>query len=285
MAKKTRAAFKMRSSNSTPFKHMGSSPVKGKLDDLISNFGVDLKSLGDRAEKWKEKRKEKSQEKGDDGLTNFERHWQEKKSRKAGESKFQADVRRKREKRAEEKKDYKKRTSGIDPSNKTKMVNVVVDGVVKSVPAEDRFKYESVKRVKSTPKNNNKKKKKVVKPTKLSASGTEARRKEYDAKGWQYDDTIKGYNRDGTKKKKKVKKVITNEEIDAALNKYTEENPAVIVTPTVTEEKSGKKKGFDYSNNKFDYSSPIEKKSPYEKGIGKYAKKAKGKRGYKMKRK
>ena len=30
---------------------------------------------------------------------------------------------------------------------------------------------------------------------------------------------------------------------------------------------------------------PIEKKSPYKKGIGKYAKKAKGNRGYKMKRK
>ena len=46
-----------------------------------------------------------------------------------------------------------------------------------------------------------------------------------------------------------------------------------------------KKKGFDYSDNEFDYSSPIEKKSPYKKGIGKYAKKAKGSRGYKMKRK
>ena len=31
--------------------------------------------------------------------------------------------------------------------------------------------------------------------------------------------------------------------------------------------------------------SPIEKVSPYKKGIGKYTKKAKGKRGYKMKRK
>ena len=43
MAKKTRVAFKMRSSNSTPFKQMGSSPVKGKLDDLIKNFGAELK--------------------------------------------------------------------------------------------------------------------------------------------------------------------------------------------------------------------------------------------------
>ena len=33
------------------------------------------------------------------------------------------------------------------------------------------------------------------------------------------------------------------------------------------------------------FDSPVEKKSPYKKGIGKYTKKAKGNRGYKMKRK
>jgi len=33
------------------------------------------------------------------------------------------------------------------------------------------------------------------------------------------------------------------------------------------------------------YNSPVEKKSPYKKGLGKYAKQAKGSRGYKMKRK
>tara|TARA_R110000824_G_C15067942_1_gene663111 strand:- start:42 stop:842 length:801 start_codon:yes stop_codon:yes gene_type:complete len=31
-------------------------------------------------------------------------------------------------------------------------------------------------------------------------SGSEGRKAEYDAKGWKYDDTIKGYNRDGSKK-------------------------------------------------------------------------------------
>ena len=36
---------------------------------------------------------------------------------------------------------------------------------------------------------------------------------------------------------------------------------------------------------KIDYITPIQKKSPYKKGIGKYTKKAKGSRGYKMKRK
>ena len=35
-------------------------------------------------------------------------------------------------------------------------------------------------------------------------SGSEGRKAEYDAKGWKYDDTIKGYNRDGSSTTKKV---------------------------------------------------------------------------------
>ena len=37
------------------------------------------------------------------------------------------------------------------------------------------------------------------------AIGSKTRKDQYDAKGWKYDDTIKGYNRDGTNKKKKGK--------------------------------------------------------------------------------
>ena len=33
------------------------------------------------------------------------------------------------------------------------------------------------------------------------AIGSAARKAEYDARGWKYDDTIEGYNKDGTKKK------------------------------------------------------------------------------------
>ena len=33
---------------------------------------------------------------------------------------------------------------------------------------------------------------------------SEARRKEYDARGWTYDDTIKGYNKDGSKKQQRT---------------------------------------------------------------------------------
>ena len=38
------------------------------------------------------------------------------------------------------------------------------------------------------------------KKEKIPAVGTAARKAYYDRKNWKYDDTIKGYNRDGTKK-------------------------------------------------------------------------------------
>ena len=38
----------------------------------------------------------------------------------------------------------KSRTSGIDPTNKTGMVDVMIGGKKVSVPAEDRFKHKSV---------------------------------------------------------------------------------------------------------------------------------------------
>jgi len=55
----------------------------------------DLQGFGQRHSAWKQKRKEASI--GNDGLTSIERRRAEKKTRKAGESKFQADVRRRRE--------------------------------------------------------------------------------------------------------------------------------------------------------------------------------------------
>ena len=38
----------------------------------------------------------------------------------------------------------KSKTDGIDPTNKTGMVDVMINGVKTSVAAKDRFKYESV---------------------------------------------------------------------------------------------------------------------------------------------
>ena len=57
----------------------------------------DLQGFGQRHSAWKQKRKEASI--GNDGLTSMERRRAEKKTRKPGESKFQADVRRRKESR------------------------------------------------------------------------------------------------------------------------------------------------------------------------------------------
>ena len=71
---------------------------KNKPFNFLGKLHSDLQSFGERHSAWREKRKEKSQQKGDDGLTNFERHMAEKKRmRKTGESKFQYDVRMRRE--------------------------------------------------------------------------------------------------------------------------------------------------------------------------------------------
>ena len=43
------------------------------------------------------------------------------------------------------------------------------------------------------------------KTSKMAAVGSDERKKQYDEKGWKYDDTIKGYNRDGSKKEEPKK--------------------------------------------------------------------------------
>ena len=71
-----------------PFK-MKSSPTKAKLDDFFKGLG----------KKGTEARQEKQVRKNQ-GMTDFEKRRAEKKSRKPGESKYQADIRRRGEKKA-----------------------------------------------------------------------------------------------------------------------------------------------------------------------------------------
>tara|TARA_R110002096_G_scaffold334992_1_gene528619 strand:+ start:123 stop:815 length:693 start_codon:yes stop_codon:yes gene_type:complete len=219
---------------------MKSSPAKGVLSNFFSSLGAKKTDMGELRSK---------QARSSKGTSEFE-------------------YRKTKEYKAE--KDYKKRTSGVNPDNKTKMVNVVVDGVVKSVPAEDRFKYESVKRVKSTPKTEKTKKTEKPKKTKLSGSGTDARKKQYDAKGWKYDETIKGYNRDGTEIKKKKKKVDNKKIILQAIPRVNREEN-LIEDKKTTEEVVTKNKN-DYNKTNDYSSSAVNKKSPSKK------------RGYKMKK-
>tara|TARA_R110001592_G_scaffold359864_1_gene667293 strand:- start:36 stop:914 length:879 start_codon:yes stop_codon:yes gene_type:complete len=192
MAKKTRVAFKMRSSNSTPFKHMGGSPVKGKLDDLIKNFGAELKdNKKDIGGEVKKKYSGKAQRANE--------------VPRPGESKYQFDVRTRKAK------NKKAKSSEYTASEKATFDQI--SNIPDRFPEEDEVMHGSINTSKTKrynadihdyedytpPAAENKNK------TKFSASGTEARKKEYDAKGWKYDDTIKGYNRDGTEKKKKRK--------------------------------------------------------------------------------
>jgi len=73
--------------------NMKRTPIKGKLGDFFSSLGK--KATSDRQTK---------QVQENQGMTNFEKRRAEKKSRKAGESKFQADNRRRGEERRAEKK-------------------------------------------------------------------------------------------------------------------------------------------------------------------------------------
>ena len=101
-------------------------------------------------------------------------------TRNAGESQYKADVRTKRAtSRANKKVDKGELTKNIvDTSQKG-------DEAVRPKKATVANKPES----KGEPK------------------GELTRKQQYDKKGWKYDDTIKGYNRDGTKKTEKKEKV------------------------------------------------------------------------------
>ena len=73
-----------------------------KVKDVVSSVGSKLQEIGKAAGDFKAKRKQVVADKAKaspDGLTNYQRRRAEKKSRNPGESKFQADIRRKREAR------------------------------------------------------------------------------------------------------------------------------------------------------------------------------------------
>ena len=74
--------------------------------------------------------------------------------------------------------------------------------------------------------------------------GSEYRKKEYDARGWKYDDTIAGYNRDGTKKASgdtKDKKNITEKNITNKENVTTKKD---ITTKKDTNKKDENQSGI-----------------------------------------
>ena len=291
MARTTgRSGFKMKSS---PAKNLG-------------NFFGSIFSSG--AVKGRQDAQRESNTGEYKGMTDFEKRRAEKKSRKAGESKFQADVRRKREGKRAERAETKRR---------------------KNDPLLEEIKDTSELQGPKNKSNTKATKDKKTPKSKLSGSSTDARKKQYDAKGWKYDDTIKGYNRDGSRKKFVVQTSVTENKkgvltpnttsfntekeqkdfiaknkgslpnafgykIDDEGNRIKKENKGKIgdPPPNVATKETGKKDtnlmaeilkpGFMHAVDII--GKPINKKSPYKKGLGSYAKKAKGSRGYTMKR-
>ena len=160
----------------TPFK-MKSSPTKGKLGDFFKSVGSQLRS-----------------NKRDIGADLKEKYNRTKESTpKAGESKYQARVRTRRATRPKAKAKASESTLSVKKDGNLNYNTTTTNSSITTPKSEAYVKPKSNVKVKSK--------------TKITgAIGSKTRKEQYDAKGWKYDDTIEGYNRDGTKIKTKVKK-------------------------------------------------------------------------------
>jgi len=125
----------------------------------------------------------------------------EKADRKPGESKFKADVRRRKR---EANKSSKAGQKAIKTINKDFKKDV--NSPTNTKPGELKVNKELMSKKVNKPESN-------AKVT--GAIGSKTRKEQYDAKGWKYDDTIKGYNRDGTKKTVKTVNKTVNKEFNA----------------------------------------------------------------------
>jgi hypothetical protein len=177
---------------------MKRTPIKG-----LGNF---FSSLGKEATGARQTKQKASNTGEYAGMTNFEKRRAEKKSRKPGESKFKADIRRKREARkaAKTTKD-KKPNASLD----TKIDNNFTKNVLSPTIGTDRInKTLDLKKTKSGLYDPKKapKPEKATKPdwSKAPKVGTTARTNWYKKFNFALDETTPGY-------KKKTKKKITVE--------------------------------------------------------------------------
>ena len=219
----------------TPFK-MKSSPTKGKLQDFFNTIGSQLKA-GQK----------------DRGIFS-EAGKAEKKERRAGESKFKADIRRGKERRAKEKA-TEAETSAATLTNEEK-------GRAKG---KDRKGY--VVPPSTTPKDH---RERLMKTFNLGKGDPYTYRYRLgDFEGDIGGSNIEFKTGDGDW-------TVANER----QSKSIEESPHGLRNIKITSNQPSEL----YDTEDFTYDSPIDKKSPYKRGIGSYAKKAKGSRGYKMKK-
>tara|TARA_R100000458_G_C8226323_1_gene209289 strand:- start:1 stop:759 length:759 start_codon:yes stop_codon:yes gene_type:complete len=89
--------FTLKAGSNNPNRQEVSGVKKATIGSALKGVHDKLQGFGKRHSAWKAKRKAASV--GADGLTSFQRRRAEKKTRKPGESKFQADIRRKKEAR------------------------------------------------------------------------------------------------------------------------------------------------------------------------------------------
>ena len=120
-----RTPFKLKSGNRSAFKEMGSTSMSfqdlaNKAKDDANKLHDNLQVIGTNVQEFKQKRKDVVESKrlaSEDKKTNFQRRADERKEqRKTGESKFQADVRKSREKKVSDKK-TKKVESKLEPQD------------------------------------------------------------------------------------------------------------------------------------------------------------------------
>jgi hypothetical protein len=290
-----KSGFKMRSTNKTSFKDMGSSPVKYTnpatgddlnpyAPDVIQTMGA-MGMSGDVIEQIIKDKTKKEEEKVDAGQkintkdqidtnvskvedikkvkpkkTKFQEKWEkkhgtgdykrggskERERMQTGESKFQADVRRRRE------------------TNKAKrsMVDEDKDGMSDFIQAPQKAP-KGKETVSSKPKS-----KPESKGDYHTFSGKKGDKYKYRA--------AELLDAQGNRKTQQLQQAYQFQRPGSDIweTSKTEEGARAIRDLFVE----------DYEGKNIEI-TPIQKKSPYKKGIGKYAKKAKGSRGYKMKRK
>tara|TARA_R110000772_G_scaffold161256_1_gene272403 strand:+ start:223 stop:1107 length:885 start_codon:yes stop_codon:yes gene_type:complete len=173
----------------TPFK-MKSSPAKGKLDNFF-------KGVSDKAAVGAEVRRTK-QVQANQGMTNFEKRQADKAAQRksGGKSKFQrAGAERKANRVATEKGNAANAADKAGREANSAKIKAAMDPKVSNASAYTPGKVKG-----STPKAKAKvttTKKKVTVEGKLKSK---TRKDDYDKKGWAYDETIKGYNRDASRK-------------------------------------------------------------------------------------
>ena len=165
----------------------------------------------------------------------------------------------------------KSKTDGIDPTNKTGMVDVMINGVKTSVAAKDRFKYESVGR------GEKKKGEKELTDEQKAAAAEKLRKenlkKEYDKEhpgGTVFPDG-KTYDANGKEIKQKKVKEKTTPTDNATNNTVVEQEDQNTTTTRTREQKENDKIYNDFRTSKYKKKkmieggyTPIQSKSPME---------------------